>query len=57
MGYITCMAYSDILRKFEKRKAWMVKMRKQGVADAAIAKMLGISRARVGQILGAKNGR
>jgi len=39
------------------RKRAMTKLRKLGVPDAEIARRFGISRARVGQILGAKNGK
>ncbi len=40
-----------------RRKLRMAKLRKLGVMDTVIAFQLGISKQRVGQILGPRNGR
>jgi DNA-directed RNA polymerase sigma subunit (sigma70/sigma32) len=48
------MAYSDILRQFERRKAQMAKLKTAGWTLERIAKRFNITRQRVGQIL---NGR
>jgi len=42
---------------FARRKQKMARLRKLGVPDSVIARQLGLSKQRVGQILGPKNGK
>jgi transcriptional regulator len=48
------MAYSDLMRSFERRRAEIMALRRKGWSQYRIATKYGISRARVGQILKAK---
>jgi hypothetical protein len=49
------MTYKALLRRYAARRAKMVALRRAGWLDADIARRFRISRARVGQILGARS--
>jgi len=48
--------YDKLREAFKERNSRMAKLREKGIPDAEIARQFKLTRARVGQILGPRNG-